>query len=231
MRINRVLFWLILPILCGSCNNSEQPVKVQVPRSGIFFDFRVEGDEDGGEATCLLQFKRGNSLGNSEVIPGAGWVEIDGHRLEADSTKFGGAYYEWVEEASLFQGHHTIQFHGNEQAQFEESFDYNIFSLTREIPEVVPRTPLHIYLSGFEEEDGKLRVVMTDTAFGTNDVQQVLPVNRGVLTIPALLWRRLSAGPIALELYREEKKIFSNALGRGWISASYSLSREFELKR
>lgn len=72
-----------------------------------------------------------------------------------------------------------------------------------------------------------MRLVLADTAFATNDINEIVDVDNGNLLITDSMLQRLKAGPVFFEIVKEEERRLQNIRGR--ITTSYGLKREFEL--
>jgi hypothetical protein len=71
---------------------------------------------------------------------------------------------------------------------------------------------------------------MVDTAFETNDVNEMAVVNKGQLLINEPILNRLKSGPVLMEIIKEEERsIKKGSKWRGRLVVSYELKREFEL--
>jgi hypothetical protein len=72
---------------------------------------------------------------------------------------------------------------------------------------------------------------MTDTAFITNDVNQVVKVKDGELQVDQKMLDQLKNGPINLELYREQViPVEDRTRAGGKITISYGLKRDLVLE-
>ena len=84
-------------------------------------------------------------------------------------------------------------------------------------------------MKGLKDKDA-LRIVLIDTSFKGEGVNKIDSVYRNRLDLRKFL-PLIADGPIVLQLFKEEEKIFGERGGIwGEISISYGLKREFELK-
>lgn len=230
MGIRSLLLLLLTSVMLAACTNREKAKDKNVNSANIYFDYQVWGEEGKADVTCVLQYRFGGPDGTTLVLGGQNTVQIDGQILHANSTKFLGTYYEDVKPLAEFKGMHEIVFTGADGKQYKEKFAFTPFSLLTELPEKIQRKPFTVKLKNFPAGETPLRLLMIDTAFATNDVNEIIRVRNGEVKIDSLLFRQLMNGPISLELYREEERpLKQQTKAGGKLSISYSLKREFEL--
>jgi hypothetical protein len=66
---------------------------------------------------------------------------------------------------------------------------------------------------------------MVDTSFDSNDFNELITVENGILNITESMLKELTPGPISVEITREQENLYKN--GKIWMS--YTLRKEFEL--
>jgi hypothetical protein len=214
----------------SSCTNSTTGGNNKAFDSGaIFYDYKVRGEEGEDSVTVLLQYHAGNEESPSIVLDGGSNVLLDGKEIKPDSAKLTGVYYEAVLPAANFKGTHSIVFTDKKGTSHRQQFSFVPFSLVAELPLRIKKEPFVIRLSGLGPESARLRLVMIDTAFTSRDVNEELNVENGELLITTKMWRSLDAGPITLEIHREEEVPLKRAgKEEGRLVITYSLKREFE---
>lgn len=195
----------------------------------IYFDYAVSGEEERNEVTCLLQFRNGGPEGPTLIMEKPAKVELDGKEIEADSTAITGAYYEVQIPLENFIGQHTITVTDVNNKRYTETFRYTSFSLAEELPDAVQRGDVTLRLQGVQNAD-QLQLIITDTAYATDDVIATLPVQNGRVVINQQLWEAVSNGPVIVQITKQEERPVSNGTQAGGrLTLSYSLRREFEL--
>lgn len=229
MKLFKNFFLFYAAVIVTACNNDDSKPETSLPGS-VYCDYKILGNEDSQEVNCLLQFKQGGPSGSSLALQEPANVKLDGEALQADSAGFSGVFYEAVKPLQDFSGKHTIIFTDAVQRIHKTEFEFTLFSLAEEIVETVKSKPFTIKLKNFPPGKTPLRVMLTDTAFATNDVNEIVPVAVGKLTIDPSMLNKLKAGPIALELIQEEERpIGKGKRDRGKILISYGLRRVFQL--
>lgn len=227
--INLKTLLISFAIFIAACNSNEIGNSKDVNPESIYFDYRIWAEEGKEDVTCLLQYRFGGKNGTTLVIEGPGKVELDGEAITVDSAKLTGAFYEIIKPINSFTGKHTITFTNPEKKQYKEEFTFQPFSLKTEIPEVLNRGELVFELEGLEPED-YVHIVATDTAFYSEDINQVDTVRNGRIVITREQLKNLTNGPITLQLYKEEEKPVKKSTKEGGrLFISYGLKREFEL--
>ncbi len=226
----RVLTSLLLSaaVLMVACTNAEK--EQQKVGAGVFFDYRIWGEEDREEVTCMVQFRMGGPEGTSFLLPDPAGVTLDGTALKPDSAKLSGAFYELIRPLSEFQGRHTIVFTDAGGRQHPQDFDFSAFEVA-ELPAKVSAGSFVIQLSGFPDGEAPVRLALTDTAFATNDVNEIVEAQNGRIEVTQAMLDKLKPGPIAVEIFRETEKLVNQETLKGKIWVSYGLRKEFELVR
>ncbi len=230
------LYFLLLPLILVSCNNSNNNNDEgrighyeEVDEESIFFDYRITAEEGDDNLTIMLQFREGGENGPTLVMDGAGKVELDGVKLTVDSSGLSGAFYELQKPILSFSGKHSIVF-SSENKSYKEEFNFEPMVLKNEIPDTIGREEFIIELSGLEPED-YVRILLTDTS-STNDwINRLDTVKNGVIRLGADDFYNLSGGEIHLELHREHEKPVENGTREGGrIYLGYVIKRKFILR-
>ncbi len=225
----RSLLFLSLVPLIFSCKDEEIGHSKDVNPDAIFFDYRISGEE-GRSITCMLRYRFGGPNGTTLMLEDPSKVEVDGVALKLDSAKYTGAYYEISKPVKEFTGPHEIVFTDINKKQYKEDFDFIPISLSAELPEKITRQPFTIKLKGLDNAQVPVRLVMTDTAFSTRDVNEIRQISNGEIAIDENTLSRLKKGPITLEIYTEDERSVKNGTKQGGrLFITYGLKREFEL--
>ena len=219
------------PIVIGTaCTSDEIGNSKDVNPDAVFFDYEVWAEEGKQDVTVKLQYRMGGPNGTTLVLNEPSNVFLDGEKLELDSAKFSGAYYESQKPLASFAGKHTILFTDLNKKEYREEFEFTPFQIKPDVPEVLNRDDLVFELSGLEPVD-YIRISLTDTSFASKDINDVDTVKNGRLVISANRLSSLTNGPINLQFYKEMEKAVKNGTAEGGkLSITYGLKREFELK-
>jgi hypothetical protein len=216
----------LIALLFFSCQGKKQGTP---GTDAVFAAYAITAEEGGENVTCLLRFHQRNSRGPALFLEPPAGVTFDGIALQADSTRLGGAYYEWQQPLASFEGTHTVVFKNAEGKEYKEDFRFQPFILTNDLTGTVPRGEIVLQLEGLAPTD-YVRVLLTDTSFTTTDINEVDTVTDGRLSISRAALRNVASGPVTLHLFKEEERRLKNApAGGGLLSITYGLSREFEL--
>lgn len=196
----------------------------------IFLDVTISGDEESQNILCMIKLRSGGPEGNTILLGGTGKVELDGQIIPADSARFTGFYYEVVKPLKDFVGKHSLKFTTSGNKEFNQDFEFKPFSLSEELPAVVSRSPFTIQLKDLAAKETSLHIVMIDTAYATNDVNEKVVIEGGRVLISGAMLSQLENGPISIELTSEEPKhIMNRSHLTGKITIRYGLKREFQL--
>jgi len=229
--MNQLSSTLILTLFFfSSCTSNEIGNSKDVNPDAVFFDYEIWAEEGKEDVTINLQYRMGGPNGTTLVLDEPCQVLVDGEKLQPDSAKFSGAYYELQKPVASFVGKHSIIFTDLNKKEYKEEFEFTPFIISPNVPAVLKRGDLVFDLKGLEPVD-YIRVLFTDTSFTSNDINEVDTVKNGRLVISAERLITLKNGPINLQLYKElEKSVKNGTREGGKLSITYGLKREFELK-
>ena len=229
MRWNSIIALLLFTVIMAGCNENKD-VKADASDLGnIYLAYTITAAETNEFVTCKFQFLQGGADGEAIKLKDSASIQLDGKPISPDSSRFNGVYYEVVLPFEDFKGKHTIVFTSFGK-KFTEQFEFAPFSLATPLPPVIKRNELTVKLKDFPLNRTPLRLVMTDTAFGTSWINQPVAVTNAELKITVQMLARLKNGPIGFELHREkESALKETTKAGGRITLTYSLKREFEL--
>jgi hypothetical protein len=230
--MNRLSFsTLILTLFfISSCTSNEIANSKDVNPDAVFFDYEIWAEEGKDDVTVNLQYRMGGPNGTTLVLDEPSEVMLDGEKLQPDSAKFSGAYYELQKPTASFTGKHSIVFTDLNKKEYKEEFEFTPFNISPDVPAVLRRGDLVFNLKGLEPVD-YIRVLFTDTSFISKDINEVDTIKNGQLVISAERLSTLKNGPINFQLYKElEKSVKNGTREGGKLSITYGLKREFELK-
>jgi hypothetical protein len=199
--------------------------------SGIIFsDYRIWGDEEGGNVSVKLQFFRGGPDGDATLLTPPASVRFDGEELGADSSRFNGAWYASLRPVEDFGGPHEIIFTDDSARIYKTAFEFPIISFKNEVPAVITRGDLVFEVNGLKAGD-RIRLSLVDTTFPGTGLERLDTVKDGRILVSKKELGSLKNGPINLNLNREEDRWLNQPIPeRGRLYISYSLKREFVLQ-
>ena len=223
-------------ILCSvvafvvACTSNEIGNSKDVNPEAVYLDYEVLSGENSEEVTVNLQFRMGGANGTTLVLDEPSKVTLDGEQLSLDSAKLMGAYYEIQKNRTTFNGKHIITFTDLNGKEFQEEFEFSPFTMDPDVPATLTRGDLVFNFKGLEPVE-YITVLMTDTSFGSSDINELDTVRDGKLVIKADRLNTVVNGPINLQFYREITRRLKNGTKEGGrILLTYTLKREFELK-
>ena len=229
--MRKILFWtFITGYILAACNNNEIGGSGDVNPESIWFDYQIWGDEEGNNVTVKLQYRFAGPEGTTLLLSPPSEASLDGVPIEADSSKWDGAYYEVVIPVKNFNGEHEIVFTDINKKQYSEKFVFRAFTLRTEPPALVSRNDLVFELEGLDPGE-PVKLMISDTVFASKGVERMDTVRNGRMLVRKSELEKLKNGPVHLEIYRDvEKRIKNGTAEGGRISISYSIKREFELR-
>ena len=227
---------LILSIIFLSCNNDNNadPDNIsridEVEMEEIYLSYQITGNEGDDKLNILIQLREEVAYGRTLVVGEAGSVKLDGETLAVDSSLQNGAYYEVQKPIDAFTGDHVITLEGPGGIKLEEKFRFAPMTITGGFPDTVSASgSLELALGGLEPTD-YVRVVMSDTSFHSDGVNNLDTVTNGRLLLGPEYWKLLHKGPVHLELHREMERPTSNGDGAGGrLTITWVLMRDFIL--
>jgi hypothetical protein len=194
---------------------------------GVYVHYDIRAEEGSEMATCVARFYKDKTRKRTLALDEPAKIELDGQPLQADSSRFLGAYYELQKPLSEFEGQHNITFTSDKNLQYKEEFSFTSLLLRTELSRSIPKTDLVLEIEGLQPED-VVRVVMIDTAFRSDGINQLETVNNGKLIIEKHLLQTLKTGPLVLEISKEFEKPLASGM-RGILTITYSLRRDLVL--
>lgn len=232
MVLLRVIAGLCVSVLAIACKNEDAVEAEKKQPEAVFFDYQVMGEEGRDFVTVLIQYREGDAEGSTMMLEEPAKVELDGEALQADSAKRSGAYYEAHYDIEAFAGKHTITFTDFDKKQYQEEFSFAPMRLKQELPETVRQDSFSIYLEGVEPGT-KVRYVLADTSFETDDVNEVQKMSStGRIILNKVEMSKVKPGPVTLLLTLEdERPVRKGTKAGGRLYISYSLRRDFELEK
>ena len=234
MRFLNLFFslWLLLAVF--GCNNADEAAdgaKKGEP-SAIFADYRISGAEGKEAVTCLLQFYEGGPRGASLLLDAPAGVQIDGEKVVPDSALRTGAYYELQKPVQAFADKHRFILTDEYGQQYSEEVTFEPLVLKTEPGKTIKAGEKLVLQVGGLLPGEKLRVVLTDINFDTEDINRLQTPADGQVILTAEDLQQLAPGPLTLMLFKEmERPLKDRTAAGGRLSIIYSLTRELELKR
>ncbi|HWN87770.1 MAG TPA: hypothetical protein VNM35_01850, partial [Chitinophagaceae bacterium] len=168
----------IFSLFC--CTSDEIGNSKDVNPDAVFFDYEIWAEEGKDDVTVNLQYRMGGKNGTTLVLDEPSKVILDGEQLKVDSAKVTGAYYEVQRLISSFAGKHTISFIDLNKKEYNEEFEFRPFTLDPDVPSTLNRGDLVFNFKGLDTID-YLSVILTDTSFTSQDINDVDTVRNGRL--------------------------------------------------
>jgi len=196
---------------------------------GIYFDYQVSGEEGNDNLTILLQYRDGGEDEDAIATSHSNGVLLDGEMIAPDTTRSGDIFYELHKPIESFAGKHQIVFTDPQGKEYKDDFSFQPVRLLTVLPDTIHRADLVFEFEGLEK-DGFIRVLITDTSFINDGINQLEKAEDGRIVIPAAELTRLANGPVQLEFTREFERPLRKSSGEsGRLLITYTLKREFFL--
>ena len=225
----RTLFLAMIAATMAGCDEVEPRAASVLTRDHLFFDFSIAAAEDKDDVTVRLEFRH-SSKGKGLLLTDSAKVELDGEVLIPDSSKYSGVFYEASKSRSDFVGKHTIKFTGSDGKTLQEEFWFLPIRLEEELPAKISRKSFSIQVHNPDTALKVFQLVLVDTSFKSEDVNDDVQVNGGRIDITQDMFQRVVNGPVIFELHSEKIRPLSQKPPRGGrLAIFYSMNREFEL--
>jgi len=228
----KALFKLVVAVIITAmlifCNNTDVKEGSTVPfRLFVEYSFRAEEEKDF--VTGLFQFRINGIENTPSLLRAPATVEMDGEALGVDSAGLSGSFYEIHKPLSAFPGEHTIVLTTATNEKIREKFFFSPFHLSINNDTLLTRDQMLLNFDGLS--DGEIvRIVMTDTSFSSNGINEVDTVRNNQVDLRPKLTGNINNGPVVLQILKEEERLIKGTASVGGkISISYSLKREFDL--
>ena len=216
-------------VLIAGCKNNEGVTVKYIDNDPLFFDYKVWAEEDRDYVTVMLQYRFDGPSGLTRELKDPSKIEFDSTRLEVDSSRMSGYFYETEKSLDSFAGKHVIVYTDSYGKLYKEEFEFRPFYLKNRLPDKMRRGDVTFQLEGVMPEE-LIRIIALDTVFKSRGINEVDTIKNGLVTISPDRLQNLVNGKIHLELYKEEEWQVKNATTAGGIlSINYGLKREFEL--
>lgn len=224
----RYLYLFFIIVGLAACKNEDDTTTEKLTDS-LYFDYSVIAEEGREMVSCLFRFREGGLDGDPVTLSETVMLTFDGLEIAADSARMAGTFYEIMLPLNQFEGEHTVLFRAPSGREYTETFYFQPFSLKNEVPANISRKNFNLELDGLAEND-RIAIIMTDTAFLSNDLNRLDTVQNGMLSIPPEKLTEVTNGPVVLQLHKEEnKKLKQSPREGGRLLISYGLQREFVL--
>lgn len=232
MQSLRVVCFLSLVVISASCKQKKEAESTrEIVPEAIFLDYQVRGDEGSDSVSVLANYREFNEFGYGLRLDTPSKVQLDGEILEGVTLKIPGTYYEVQKAASIFSGSHRLTYTDINKNEFVEQFAYTPLVLATPVPDTLPVADLELTLQGLDSGD-VVHILLTDTAYASEGIERQEAVKDGRILITAEELAELAAGPIQLELVKENiRAISTEGRVRGKLAVIYGLKREFILTR
>lgn len=194
----------------------------------IYFDYRITGEEGNDSVSVILKFHEFSEYG--AVVLFAASVQIDNQPVDIDSSSITGPFFSLTKHVADFTGKHTILVTAPGGKKYKEQFSFRPFKITSGITDTMSRDKMIIQLEGLDRYN-PVRILMTDTSFTGQGINQVDTVINNRIVISRNSLTALQNGPVNMELIKENERPVENGTQAGGIlSVVYAVRREFYLK-
>ena len=227
MNPNLFILFLFLLII-SSCQSGEEEKRAR-PIQPVQLVLRIWGEEGSNYFHCLAQVQVNDLNGSLSRLTAEENLMVDGISLNRDSARYSGVFYQADLPIGEFGGDHVVSLRSSDGRLHEAKFHFQPFALAVDSVGALSASELKFHLMNFPPEEDQVHLLLTDTAYGTEDINTLLPVKNGWLNIPSEMVSRMKKGPVALQVIYEKEQSLNLGKSRVKLLVSYSLGRDFEL--
>jgi hypothetical protein len=224
----------IAAVLCSTCiiisgiackQKDKKGAAANGASNTFFYDYKVVAEEGNDNLLVMAQIKKGGEEADGEILPQGASLQIDGQPMEIDSAKIGGIYYEKYMNIDSFAGSHQLVLQQADGKSNEAVFNFLPFALLTNLDKTISRKAFRLQFAGLDALSD-LRIVLTDTSFESEGVNELWQAKDSILTIGPAMLANLKNGPVQLTLTREQEQPLK---GGGRLLMLYTIRKEFVL--
>lgn len=222
----QLLQTMLLIIVLSACTSNDAKYNADDSKEEFFYDYKIIAEEGNDNLLVMAQLKSGGEEGEVIALTPAAEILLDNELMQKDSAKIGGIYYEMYKAIDSFAGSHSFVFKEAGKIKQQVEFSFQPFALKDGLDSVVSRKNWQLSFTGLDSVSN-LRIVLTDTTFESEGVNELRKVRNNKLEIDSILLGNLKNGPVQLTLTREFEQPLKNEKGR--VLALYTIRRELML--
>ncbi len=205
MLKSKMLSVLIIFVLAiTACSSNEIGESKDVTQDKIYQSYTISYTEGETNAEIFCQFRFAGNNGTTLVLNNPSQVQLDGEKLNADSSTGAGAYYRAYKTASDFFGKHFFTFINTDNKKYENNFLFDSFKLIN-VPAVISKKQdVNVYFETTHlQGDDVIEMEASNTDSSFNVTQLAGAGN--FITIPSKELQRQNGNELTLEatLYRK----------------------------
>ncbi len=227
MKKNKIVVGVICALLLtiGCKSKDKEPTIASKEDDTIFYDYKIIAEEGNDNLLVMAQVKHGGEEADGKPLAEGTSILLDGQAMEKDSAKIGGIYYEKYFSVESFAGQHQFVINKGGKKVSEASFAFQPFVLATVLDKTVSRKAFQLQFGGLDSSND-LRIVLTDTSFESEGVNELWQAKDSVLAIGTAMLANLKNGPVQLSLTREKEQALKKD---SRLLTLYTIRREFLL--
>lgn len=226
---SNLIFLLFIAAGLLACQSPEAEKKTS-RKPPVNLALRIWGEEGREFFHCLAQVQSMEPDAAQGKLSTGETLTVDGIRLLPDSARYSGVFYQADLPIGQFAGEHTVSFTTSDGRTHSGKFDFTPFSLELDTGLALTADEMKFQLLNFPEGENQVHLLITDTAYATDDINTFLPIKDGRLDVSPVLLSGIKRGPVIMQIIFETEKSLSLGKDRVKLLVSYSLSREIILQ-
>jgi hypothetical protein len=115
--------------LFTACTSNEIGESRDVAQDKIYQSHSIRYTEGDPTAETYSQFRFAGLNGTTLVLSSPSQLQLDGEKINVDSSEYGGAYYKTTQPVAGFFGKHSFTFTTTDNKTYNNSFSFDAFKL------------------------------------------------------------------------------------------------------
>jgi hypothetical protein len=228
MKTN-LIFLLFIAAGLHACQSPEAEKK-PARKPPVNLALRIWGEEGSEFFHCLAQVQSMEAIAATGKLSSGETLAVDGISLLPDSARYSGVFYQADLPVDQFAGEHNVSLTSSDGRTHSGKFDFTPFSIKLDTGIALTAGEMEFQLLNFPGGENQVHLLITDTAYATDDINTFLPINDGRLVVSPVLLSGIKRGPVVMQIIFETEKFLSLGKDRVKLLVSYSLAREIILK-
>lgn len=120
---------LVAAAVFTACSSNEIGESRDVAQDKIYQSHSISYTEGNPTAETFSQFRFAGLNGTTLVLSSPSQLQLDGEKINVDSSDYGGAFYKTTQPAARFYGKHNFTFTTTDNKAYNNSFSFDAFKL------------------------------------------------------------------------------------------------------
>ena len=179
--------FLTLAILVIACSSNEIGNSKDVNPQTVYIDYSVEHEENNPTVSCIAQFRFAGKNGTTLILNEPAKIELDGKKMQLDSSSSSGAFYSLSENVTAFEGKHELIYTDAANKVYHQQFTFHPLNLKSTIANNLSKKQNLIIGFSDQNENNVIAISIEDTAQKTENIDKMDTIKNGHIIIQNFL--------------------------------------------